>query len=151
MAKATTDEVANWFIRLAHELGDPITNLKLQKLVYYAQAWHLGLYGEPLIPDAFEAWVHGPAIPSLCERFSQYKWNPISDEVPAPSLAQEVEDHLREVDEAYGGRSCWDLERMTHSEEPWLAARGALDPDAECQTPISEELMMHYYALRAAA
>lgn len=151
MARVTTNEVADWFIRIAHELGDPITNLKLQKLVYYAQAWYLALNGERLIPDAFEAWVHGPVVPALYERFSAYRWNPISEDVPVPCLPKEVEDHLREVDEVYGGLLNWDLERQVHAEFPWLAAREGLDPHEPSTNVISEEGMQRFYALRVAA
>jgi uncharacterized phage-associated protein len=151
MAIAKTNEIADWFIRFAHEVGDPITNLRLQKLMYYAQAWYLALHGERLIPDAFEAWVHGPVIPSLYERFSAYRWNPISEDVPKPGLPAEVEDHLREVDEAFGGRLTWELERMARAEDPWVYARGGLPPDEPSTNVISEERMKLFYAMRAAA
>jgi uncharacterized phage-associated protein len=151
MAVATTNEVADWFIRFAHEVGDPITNLRLQKLMYYAQAWYLALNGEQLIPDTFEAWAHGPVIPSLYERFSAYRWNPISEDVPEPRLPAEVEDHLREVDEAFGGRLTWELERLSHTEPPWLLARGNLAPDEHSTAIISEDEMKRYYASRVAA
>jgi len=150
MAKATTDEVANWFIHFAHEVGDPLTNLRLQKLMYYAQAWHLALHEEPLIPDAFEAWVHGPVIPSLFGRFEHYQWNPISETVPKPCLSTEVEEHLLEVEEVYGGLLTWDLERMTHSEDPWVRARQGLARDEPGTKVISEELMKRFHAMRAA-
>ena len=151
MAIAKTNEIADWFIRFAHELSDPITNLRLQKLMYYAQAWYLALNGERLIPDAFEAWVHGPVLPSVWERFSGYGWNPISEEVPEHRLPEEVENHLREIMEAYGGFTTWDMERLTHAETPWLAARGDSDPHEPSTNVISEEEMKRFYAMRAAA
>ena len=46
-----------------------ITNLKLQKLVYYSQAWFLGIYQKPLFSDKIEAWVHGPVVPALCRPY----------------------------------------------------------------------------------
>lgn len=150
MAVAETNEVADWFIRFAYEVGDPITNLRLQKLMYYAQAWYLALNGERLIPDRFEAWVHGPVCPPVWERFAGYRWNPISEEVPEPRLPGEVENHLREVEEVYGGLLTWDLERMAHAEEPWLYAREGLPPDAPSTKVISEERMKRFYAMRAA-
>jgi len=151
MAVATTNEVADWFIRFAHEVGDPITNLRLQKLMYYAQAWYLALNGEQLIPDAFEAWVHGPALPAVWERFSGYRWSPISEEVPEHRLPEQVESHLREIMEVYGGLMAWDLERMAHGEDPWRYAREGLPPDEESTNVISEERMKRFYAMRAAA
>jgi len=151
MAIAKTNEVADWFIRFAHEVGDPITNLRLQKLMYYAQAWYLALHGEPLIPDAFEAWVHGPVLPGVWERFSGYRWNPISEDVPEHCFPAEVEEHLREVMEVYGGLLTWDLERMVHVEDPWIYARAGLDPHEHSTNVISEKRMKLFYAMRAAA
>jgi len=149
MADTTINDVADYFIRRAHESGEPITNLKLQKLVYYAQAWHLALYGEPLVEERFEAWVHGPVSPLLYDRFRAYRWNPIDEDVAMPTLPERVRMHLEEVQEAYGGFSAIDLERMTHVEDPWLDARGDLDPTAPSHAPISEEAMQRYYASRA--
>lgn len=151
MAVTSANAVADYFIRFSHEVGDPITNLKLQKLVYYAQAWYLALHGERLIPDAFQAWVHGPVCYPLYQRFRGYGWNPISEGVAAPRLPDGVEEHLREVMEAYGGFSAWDLERLTHAEEPWIRARAGLPLDQPSNNVISEDDMRTFYAARAAA
>src|SRR6185369_5131439 len=71
--------IADYFIGLANETGSLITNLKLQKLVYYAQAWNLALNdGRALFDDDFEAWVHGPVIFDLYNDYRALKWNPIS-------------------------------------------------------------------------
>lgn len=151
MAVARTNEVADWFIHFAHEVGDPITNLRLQKLMYYAQAWYIALYGERLIPDAFEAWVHGPVCPAVWERFSGCRWSPISEGMPKPPLSEDIESHLHEVMDVYGGLLTWDLERMAHSEDPWMFARAGLPPDEPSSNLISEERMKRFYAMRAAA
>lgn len=62
-------DVADYFIWLANDSGSFISNLKLQKLVYYAQAWYLAIYGQSLFDEDFEAWVHGPIIPSLYQKY----------------------------------------------------------------------------------
>ncbi|HEX2201715.1 MAG TPA: type II toxin-antitoxin system antitoxin SocA domain-containing protein [Longimicrobium sp.] len=151
MAVTSRNVVADYFVRFSHEVGDPITNLKLQKLVYYAQAWHLALQGERLIADPFQAWVHGPVCPPLYQRFRPYGWNPISESVERPALPDAVEAHLREVMEVYGGFSAWELERLTHAEAPWRNARGDLAPDEASTRVISEDDMRSFYAARAAA
>lgn len=151
MAVTSTNAVADYFIRFSHQVGDPITNLKLQKLVYYAQAWYLALHGERLIPDTFQAWVHGPVCYPLYQRFRSYSWNPISESVEVPDLPEGVEAHLREVMEVYGGYSAWDLERLTHAEAPWLNARGDLPAGEPSCSVISEDDMRRFYAARAAA
>ena len=62
----TAAQVADYFLSLVDEdAGDSMTNLRLQKLLFYAQAWHLALTNRPLFEEDFEAWVHGPVIPSF--------------------------------------------------------------------------------------
>ena len=150
MAVTTVNEVADFFIHEAHEVGDPISHLKLQKLVYYAQAWHLAVFDQPLIDDRFEAWVHGPVCPPLYERFKGNSWKPIATEVEAPELKAELCDHLSEVQAAYGAFSALELERLTHSEDPWIAARGDLAPTEPSNAVISNESMRRFYAARMA-
>jgi uncharacterized phage-associated protein len=70
-------EVANYFIWLANETGSFLSNLKLQKLVYYAQAWHLALEESPLFEEDFEAWIHGPVLPTLYQKYESFSWKPI--------------------------------------------------------------------------
>src|SRR5260363_307462 len=56
-------DVANYFLTLVEEeVGDALSNLKIQKLVYYAQGFHLALFSRPLFENAIEAWTHGPVI-----------------------------------------------------------------------------------------
>lgn len=71
----TVFEVAKFFIHLANETGSYISNLKLQKLVYYAQAWHLALHDTPLFEDDFEAWVHGSVVPSSIRNIKNFSGN----------------------------------------------------------------------------
>jgi uncharacterized phage-associated protein len=142
---ATVDQVADFIISSAHEVGEPITNLKLQKLVYYAQAWHLAFYDDPLFDERLEAWVHGPVCPPLYGRFKEFGWNPIPTPVDPPKLAVNVVGHLENVIEVYGGMSAWDLERLSHTEQPWLVARGNLPPDASCSREISRDVMRDFF------
>ena len=65
--------VANAMLRIAEDHGAPLSPLKLQKLVYIAHGWHLGLSGEPLVADELpEAWQYGPVFPSLYREFKEY-------------------------------------------------------------------------------
>jgi uncharacterized phage-associated protein len=141
-------DVADYFINLANETGSFISNLKLQKLVYYAQAWHLGLYGRPLIEQDFEAWVHGPVIPSLYQKYKSFGWQPILEDT-LPELPSEVEKHLEEVAEEYFACDAYELEQMTHTEEPWMLARKNLPPDAPSSEVIEQAWMKAYYGRHA--
>lgn len=149
MTVRSTD-VADFFIWRARETGEAITHLKLQKLVYYAQAWFLALNDEPLMDTRFEAWVHGPVCRELYGRFRGYAWQPITEDVQEPDLDAKTTAHLKEVWEVYGGFSALDLERMTHDEAPWQIARGELSADEACDAAIPEDTMRDYYQSRLA-
>ncbi|MDP0500496.1 MAG: DUF4065 domain-containing protein [Verrucomicrobiota bacterium JB022] len=120
------DKIADFFLTYAREHGDYLTNLKLQKLLYYAQAWHLALFDKELFADDLQAWVHGPVVSRVYGRFKSYSWNPILAEVEKPKLDAETRGFLEQVFDRYGSFSAVDLERMTHEEAPWQTARGSL-------------------------
>ncbi|MGA7027993.1 MAG: type II toxin-antitoxin system antitoxin SocA domain-containing protein, partial [Candidatus Acidiferrales bacterium] len=74
-------DVARYFLALVDEdAGDSLSNLKLQKLVYYAQGFHLALYGEPLFPEVIRAWRHGPVVPELYHALKQFGAGPVKME-----------------------------------------------------------------------
>ncbi|MEO0351559.1 MAG: type II toxin-antitoxin system antitoxin SocA domain-containing protein [Cyanobacteria bacterium P01_A01_bin.15] len=141
-------DIANYFIWLANETGSFISNLKLQKLVYYAQAWHIALYDTPLFEEDFQAWVHGPVIPSLYQKYKSFGWQPILEET-LPEIPESVSQFLREVAEEYFPCDAYELERMTHAEDPWCWARGELPSDSPSNEIIKKEWMKEYYAKRA--
>lgn len=140
-------DIANYFIWLANETGSFISNLKLQKLVYYAQAWHIALHDEPLFEEDFQAWVHGPVIPSLYQKYKSFGWQPISEDV-APDLHKDVFQFLDEVAEEYFASDAYELEQMTHAEDPWNWARGDLAPDEPSNEVIKKEWMKEFYRAR---
>ncbi|EFA69826.1 hypothetical protein CEP10_09870 [Cylindrospermopsis raciborskii S07] len=147
----TCFDVARYFIHLANETGSYISNLKLQKLVYYAQAWHLALYDTALFEEEFEAWVHGPVIPVLYQQYKGFGWRPIQQEVEEPNLPENIRSFLDEVVEVYFQCDAYELERMTHQETPWIEsrARGSLPMDAPCNEIITKESIREYYKVRA--
>lgn len=142
------NQVADYFISRADvEAGDVMTHLKLQKLTYYAQAWNLAITGEPLVGDDFQAWAHGPVAPVLYARFAGYSWNaiPLDAIDGSAELDDDVTEHLEEIWGAYGQYSAKTLERLTHSEDPWLDARGGIEAVARCTVVIPQEAMRQYY------
>lgn len=140
--------VANYIIAAFQARHDEITNLKLQKLVYYAQAWHLALYEKPLFQEKIEAWVHGPVIPVVFHRFKQYGWKSISEAVISSAVPEHFHAHLNEVLRVYGKFNGVVLERMTHQESPWRDARAGLAPDEPSNRIITHESMKKYYSTR---
>jgi uncharacterized phage-associated protein len=128
------------------DVGDPITNLKLQKLLYYAQGWILALADRPLFDDRIEAWPHGPVVPPVYGEFKKWQWNPIAENPGVPELlAPNIIAHLDEIMQVYGVLTAFHLERLTHKEEPWLEARKGLAPDAPCNEIIKPESMRRYF------
>lgn len=71
--------IAYAFVQKGIDDGNPVTQMKLQKLVYFANGIHLAQYGEPLIKENFESWDYGPVIPQIYQQFKIYGSSPIDD------------------------------------------------------------------------
>ncbi|MBW8684552.1 Panacea domain-containing protein [Chitinophaga rhizophila] len=144
------NEVADWFItRLNTDAGDTMSPLKLQKLIYYAQAWHLTIFKQPLFQEKIEAWVHGPAVATVYQRFkSTSKDAAIDWKVPVSNVEFPIETQhlLEEVYSIYGEHSAGFLEELTHSEPPWIKARKGLDVYEKSNREITHESMISYYS-----
>lgn len=143
--ETTARAAANYIIWFCQRHGDPITNLKLQKLLYYAQGWFLALHGRPLFNDPLRAWVRGPVVYEVWKNFKEFRWDPITMTMPKPSVSELARDHLEEVIEVYGDYSALTLERMTHNEPPWRQARRGLDASAPSTAAISLADMKAYF------
>ena len=144
----TACAVADYFLtRVEEEAGDSLSNLKLQKLVYYAQGFHLALYDKPLISEMIQAWEHGPVIPELYHSYKIYGSQPIPrpDGIDFDEYSPEETELLDEVFEVYGQFSAWKLRSMTHSEPPWREAYDRC-PSSE----ISHESMKAFFRTRLA-
>ncbi|RFS20461.1 DUF4065 domain-containing protein [Chitinophaga silvatica] len=146
----TANKVADWFLaHLNTNAGDTISPLKLQKLVYYAQAWHLTKFNKPLFDEPIEAWVHGPVVPSLFYRFKDtcregiINSLEVSDVTDFPFATNQL---LEEVYFVYGEHSAGYLEKLTHSEPPWIEARRGLQIYEKNDTKITHEAMIEYYS-----
>lgn len=120
-------DVAKWFLRRNNAEAvlndaDDISNLKLQKLLYYAQGICLGMTGKALFDDDIVAWQHGPVVVSVYEEYCRYGRNGITytDELaPREEYTEHEEDILNKVYGYFGQFSAWKLRNMTHEEAPW--------------------------------
>ena len=138
--------IAQFVVAFFQASGDPVSNLKLQKLLYYIQGWHMALNdGEPAFAGTFQAWVHGPVCPDVYHQYKGYRWNPIIEEAHMPDLDVKLKAHIQEVLNEYGADSGWQLERRTHLEAPWIEARKGLPPDAESTEEITGESMTRFF------
>jgi uncharacterized phage-associated protein len=147
-AKHKPATLAKWFIsRIDRDAGDDITHLKLQKLLYYAQAWHLANYDVSLFDEDMQAWAHGPVVPTVWRIYKEFGWNPLPPERP-PNIEAGLRSYLEVVFGQYGGFTAKKLEELTHSEVPWREARGNIPPEAKCENVISKKTMRDYYRSR---
>lgn len=147
----SVEDVARFFIWKANQEGKPITNKKLQKLLYYAQAWHVTLSepSEPLFKDEIEAWVHGPAVRRIYLHYKKFGFAPITIEVSEAEV-KELKDHglLNDIWKVYGKYDAEYLEQLTHEEEPWQKARQGLEVNESSDNAISLESMKDYYSTK---
>lgn len=146
---ASSLDVAKHIVKFFQECQDPVTNLKLQKLLYYVQGWSLALRNKPAFTESLEAWVHGPVEPCTYKHYKNYRWNPINASVVAPKIESDLKNHIDEVLAVYGEDSAYSLERRTHLEDPWILARNGLPPDAESTAVITEQSMKVFFQKQA--
>lgn len=141
---AATFDVAKY---IAERTG-AMSAMKLQKLMFYAQAWHLVWEEEPLFTDNFEAWANGPVLPNLYARHrGQFKVDAsLFGDADAKRLKDTERDAIDRVLGFYGDKSAQWLSNLTHQEDPWLNARKGLDSNAPSDRVISQAAMHEYYS-----
>lgn len=119
----TCHDVADYFLSLSddEDSGELISNMKLQKLVYYAQGFYLAKYGKRLFNATIEAWTLGPVIPALYHEYKEYGCNAIklTRNIDFSKYNEETKELLDEVYSVYGQYSAWKLSELTHNEPPW--------------------------------
>lgn len=128
--------------------------LKLQKLLYYTQAWFLAFNGDTLFDSDFQAWIHGPVSRVLFNAYkdekSMYSEMELSDikSNDYQSLSDQIKLHVDQILESYAVFTSTELEKMTHDEEPWINARKGFTPYERCENIIDNNLIRDYYAAR---
>ena len=135
-------DVANWFLT-----KENMSHKKLQKLCYYAVAWGYALLKRPICSnDEFQAWVHGPVSPALYDKYKGNAWVELNpDKGFINSFDNNTEDLLESIWLTYGEQTGNSLEALTHSELPWIKARGNCEQHERCSTPINKKDMEDYY------
>jgi uncharacterized phage-associated protein len=114
--------VAKYFLSLSDEdSGDLVSNLKLQKLLYYAQGCWVAVNGteKPLFKDKIYAWKHGPVVKTVYNHYASHGANALPIE-KTPSLRPDIVEFLKEIYRVFGRYSAWQLREMTHREPPWI-------------------------------
>jgi uncharacterized phage-associated protein len=124
----------------------PMSAWKLQKLVYYCQAWSLVWDGEPLFRERVKAWDNGPVVPQLYhEHRGQYDVVPGGIRGDSNCLDGAQRETVEAVLAHYGGKTGWWLADLTHAETPWVEARARGEAQGDPSPEITHESMLRYY------
>lgn len=124
----------------------PVSAMKMQKLCYYSQAWSLVWDEEPLFTDRIEAWANGPVVRSL---YAQHRGQSEIHSWPSGNPDNLTLDQKASIDavlDAYSKLTAQQLSDLTHSEQPWIAARAGLPATVRSEAEITRDSMCGFYA-----
>lgn len=144
MGNITVFDIARYIL----EKQGGMSAMKLQKLVYYSQAWSLVWDDEPLFSNRIEAWANGPVVRDLYDKH-RGKYHVTATDFAEDAIGQLTDSQKETVDtvlDAYGQKSSQWLSNQTHSEEPWLKARKGLSDTDRGENEITLESMSEYYS-----
>lgn len=124
-----------------------VTTMKLQKLVYYCQAWSLSWDGIPLFEEDFQAWANGPVCPEL---FDRHRGRFVVDsnmlrDIPDYDFSDDAIETMNSVLDYYGDKEPQWLSELTHKEAPWKEARAGIPAGMPSDKIITKESMQQYY------
>lgn len=155
------DKIADLWILLCNENGTSISPLKLQKLLYYTQAWHWVYFdGADIFKESPQAWVNGPVYPNIYNRFKDVGMydclspsnanitQSLTDCIKQIGLDADQQEFIKALYNHYGLMSHDRLVFLTHSEKPWSESREGLAPFEPSQKFISKETTIKYYSDR---
>ncbi|HGH6013363.1 TPA: Panacea domain-containing protein [Vibrio mimicus] len=139
----SADIFAKALLQRASENGIQVSNLKLQKLAYYCQGYHLAQYEEPLFDEDLKAWDHGPVVRSLYEEYQTYKKGTITASVgnAISELSGRAVQTIDFVLMTLGNMGAWQLREKSHREAPWLAHVSKESKKVDYQTITHQELI----------
>lgn len=115
----SADTIAKYIINWCNDNSIRITNLKLQKLLYFLQGEIVKRTGNQLIREDFYAWKLGPVIPEVYNVFSMYSSSTIPKQKISHDLEPQLKSHINDVLSKYARRSAWDLVDLSHCQDPW--------------------------------
>lgn len=151
--------VANYFVKKSIDEEMPISNLKVNKLVYLSHGWHLGIHKEPLIREDVEAWQFGPVVRSVYDAFKKYGKRRITE--PATTGFSEEMKEIGELADAgtikflnsiwnyYRDWSGWQLSALTHEDDsPWDITCRKSETKNPFEVVIRQRTIQEYYEER---
>lgn len=146
---AKVQDVASYILeKLTLNINKEITTWKLQKLVYYSQAWSLVWDEEPLFDAEIQAWSAGPVCPKLYNMHKGRLKISAADNLVQGDSRNLQDNQIETIDAVikhYGNKSGRYLSELTHMENPWIEARENLPPGSRSTNVISLNSMQEYY------
>ena len=148
-----SSDIAGYFLKKAVDDGDLLTNLKMQKLVYYAYCWVLVLNDARLFNEHLQAWPNGPVSPSLYKKLSQYGYSPISKDFIKEEAIKAIDKldkftkyTLDSVYASYIPMAAFELVTLTHNELPWKNARKGLTDTEPSNKELEDKDILEYFS-----
>lgn len=141
---ATIYDVARYITETQGEMSA----MKLQKLMYYSQAWNMVWEEDALFDDDFQAWANGPVLPALYNKHrGLFKVdNSLFREGNTENLTDSQKENIQKVLGFYGDKTAQWLSNLTHQEDPWLSARGDTPVGAPSTAVIPLSAIHEYYS-----
>jgi len=137
----TALDVSKVLISLENPHESDLSNLKLQKLIWYCLGFYGALTGKRLFEDEVKAWEHGPVFPTIYHEYKSYGRNPIEVTID-PSIEAKFDSEqlevVKEVSEVFSKYTAWKLRNMTHEEAPWI------DHEAKAETIPFDEIVSYF-------
>lgn len=142
MARQALD-VAKYVINRCYCDGNAVSNLQLQKILYYLQGYYCAEFKQPLFDDRIEPWKLGPVVPNVYYVYNKYVADNIYQAYPEiGEILGFSEDEKKVIDEIIDSKSklsAWELVDATHKEEPWKQAK------ANGDFYIDVEMIQNYF------
>lgn len=115
--------------------GECIDEMKLHKLLYFAQRESLIQRNEPLFAEVFYGWKFGPILKEIRKAYHD---NAFAAVIPA-EVIERIRPIMDKIFEEYAGKDSWSLSRLTHGEISWKNSRQGVPEDENSDNPISIE------------
>lgn len=124
-----------------------ISTLKLQKMLYYCNAFSLVLLSRPLFDENFQAWANGPVVPDFFDFHEGKHFIYIRDfcDMKPPRLYKKEKEVIDLVIQKFAKYTGQELSDLTHQQRPWIEARENLPEGERCKNIISKDVMQDYF------
>jgi len=153
--KISPQNVLKYILYKCTFYGDIITNLKMQKILYFVYVWYLVKLKEPIFEEKFQAWPNGPVLSSVYQELKQFGALPIDPDFSGLENEDDynallfslgdARDLIDEVYEKYGSLSPFELVNITHKEISWKNARKGLDDGESSNNELSDKDILTQY------